>query len=93
LGKNTHNREEKYDERRAVETTQDLAETVRSLMEKLQSCKDENQRIIKEKEKQIEINAILLQILLDIKKKRQHGPITSHVDRHHTKKTQSPLEI
>jgi len=52
-----------------VESTQDLVETVRSLTEKLQSCKDENQRIIKEKEKQIEINAILLQILLDIKKK------------------------
>jgi hypothetical protein len=35
----------------------------------------------------------LLQILSDIQRQLQHGPATSHVDRHRTKKTQSPREI
>jgi DNA polymerase III alpha subunit (gram-positive type) len=93
LGEISHNREEESDERRVVETPPDLAETVRSLMEELQSCKDDNERLIKEQEKQTEINAVLLQILSDIQRQLQHGPTTSHVDRHHTKKTQSPPEI
>jgi hypothetical protein len=93
LGEISHNREEESDERRVVETPLDLAETVRSLMEELQSCKDDNERLIKEQEKQTEINAVLLQILSDIQRKLQHGPTTSNVDRHHTKKTQSPPEI
>jgi hypothetical protein len=37
LGESSHNREEESDERRVVETPPDLAETVRSLMEELQS--------------------------------------------------------
>jgi hypothetical protein len=49
--------------------------------------------LIKEQEKQTEINAVLLQILSDIQRQLQHGPTTSNVDRHHTKKTQSPPEI
>jgi hypothetical protein len=49
--------------------------------------------LIKEKEKKTEINAVLLQSLSDIQRQLQHGPTTSHVDRHHTKKTQSPPEI
>jgi hypothetical protein len=93
LGEISHNREEESDERRAVETPPDLAETVRSLMEELQSCKDDNERLIKEQEKKTEINAVLLQSLSDIQRQLQHGPTTSHVDRHHTKKTQSPPEI
>jgi hypothetical protein len=48
LGESSHNRDEESNERRAVETPPNLAETVRSLMEKLQSCKDENDRLIKE---------------------------------------------
>jgi 5'-deoxynucleotidase YfbR-like HD superfamily hydrolase len=63
LGESSHNREEESDERRAVETPPDLDETVRSLMEELQSCKDENERLIKEQEKKTEINAVLLQSL------------------------------
>jgi hypothetical protein len=47
----SHNRDEEPDERRAVETPLDLVETVRSLMAKLQSCKDDNERLIKEQEK------------------------------------------
>jgi hypothetical protein len=39
LGEISHNRDEEYDERRAVETPPDLPETVRSLMEELQSYK------------------------------------------------------
>jgi hypothetical protein len=62
-GDGSHNREEDSDERRVVETPMDLDESIRSLMEKLQSCKVDNERLIKEKEKQTEINAILLHIL------------------------------
>jgi hypothetical protein len=81
VGDSSHNRDEDSDKRRAVETPPDLAETVRSLMVKLQSCKDDNEILIKEKEKKIEINAVLLQSLSDIQRKLQHGPATSHVDR------------
>jgi hypothetical protein len=63
LGEISHNRKEEFDERGAVETPLDLDETERSLMEKLQSCKDDNERLIKEQEKQFEINAIIFQIL------------------------------
>ena len=44
----SHNREEESDEMRVVEPPQNLAETVRSLILELQSCKDENERLIKE---------------------------------------------
>jgi hypothetical protein len=59
----SHNKEEYYDERRVVENPPNLAETVRILMAELQSCKEDNEWIIKDKEKQIEINVVLLQIL------------------------------
>jgi hypothetical protein len=52
VGDGSHNRDEESDERRAVETPPDLAETVRSLRAKLQSFKADNERLIKEKEKQ-----------------------------------------
>jgi hypothetical protein len=93
LGEISHNRDEEYDERRVVETPPGLTEIVRILMEELQRCKDDNERLIKEQEKQTEINAVLLQILSYIQRQTQHGPTSSHVDRHHTKKTQSPPEI
>jgi hypothetical protein len=48
LGENSHNREEEYDERRVVETPQDLVETTRRLMVELESCKEDNERMIKE---------------------------------------------
>jgi hypothetical protein len=51
MGEVSHNRDEESDERRAVETPPDLVETVRSLMVKLQSCKDDNERMMKEQEK------------------------------------------
>jgi hypothetical protein len=47
LGEISHNREEESDERRVMETPLDLAETVRSLMEELQSCKANNEMLIK----------------------------------------------
>ena len=68
VGDGSHNRDEESDERRMVETPPDLAETVRSLMAKLQRCKADNERLIKEKEKQTEINAVLLQSLSDIQR-------------------------
>jgi hypothetical protein len=93
VGEGSHNRDEESDERRVVETPPDLAETVRSLMAELQSCKADNERLIKEKEKQIEINAVLLQSLSDIQRQLQHGPATNHMDRRHTERSQSPPEI
>jgi hypothetical protein len=59
-------RDEESDERRAIRTPPDLAETVRSLMVELQSCKADNERMMKEQEKQTEINAVLLQSLSDL---------------------------
>jgi hypothetical protein len=93
LGENSHNREEEFDERRVVETPPNLTKTVRSLKEELQSYKDENERMIKEKEKKKEINAFLVQSLSYIQRKLQHGPTDSHVDMRHTKKNPSPPEI
>jgi hypothetical protein len=93
VGVGSHNRYEESDKRRAVETPSDLAETVRSLMVELQSCKADNKRLIKEKEKQTKINVFLLQSLSDIQRQLQHGPDTSHPDQRQTKKCQSPLEI
>jgi hypothetical protein len=81
VGDGSHNRDEDFDERRAVEIPPDLAETVRSLMAELQRCKADNERLIKEQEKQTKINAVLLQILSDIQRQLQHGPDTSHMDR------------
>jgi hypothetical protein len=51
VGYGSHNKDEESDERRVVETPPDLAETVRSLMVELQSCKADNDRLIKEQEK------------------------------------------
>ena len=56
----SHNRDKEYDERMAVETPPDLDETVRSLMDELQSCKASNDILINEQEKQMKINALLL---------------------------------
>jgi hypothetical protein len=48
LGEISHNREEESDESMVVETPTYFFETVRSLMAELQSCKDDNERMIKE---------------------------------------------
>jgi hypothetical protein len=64
----SHNRHKESDERRAVGTPPDLAKTVRSLMVELQSYKADNERMMKEQEKQTEINAVLLQILSDLQR-------------------------
>ena len=65
-----------------------LAETVRSLMVELQSCKADNERMMKEQEKQTEINAVLLQSLSDLQRQMQHelemkkhGRISGHTER------------
>jgi hypothetical protein len=70
VGDGSHNRDEEFDERRAMETPPNLYETVRSLMAELQSCKADNKTLIKEQEKQMEINAVLLQSLFDIQWQR-----------------------
>jgi hypothetical protein len=93
LGEISHNKEEESDERKVVETPPNLAEIVRILITELHSYNTDNERMIKEQGKKTKINAVLLQSLLDIQSKLQHGPTTSHVDMHHTKKTPSPPEI
>ena len=55
VGEGSHNRDEESDERRVIGTPLDLAETVRSLMVELQSCKADNERMMKEQEKQTEM--------------------------------------
>ena len=60
VGDGSHNRDKESDERRVLETTLDLAKTVRSLMVELQRCKADNERLIKEQEKKMEINLVFL---------------------------------
>jgi hypothetical protein len=52
MGEGSHNRDEDSDERRAVGTPPDIDEIVRSLMVELKRCKADNERIMKEQEKQ-----------------------------------------
>jgi hypothetical protein len=66
LGERSHRREEESKERSVVETPPDLDETIRSLMGKLHSCEADNERLIKEHEKQNEINIVPLQIISNI---------------------------
>jgi hypothetical protein len=80
VGDSSHNRDEESNERRVVETPPDLAETMRSVMAKLQSCKADNKRLIKEQEKKTKINVVLLQSLSNIQRQMQHGTDTSHED-------------
>jgi hypothetical protein len=88
MGEGSLDRDEESDERRVIGTPLDLAKTVRSLMVELQSCKDNNERMMKEQEKQIEINAVLLQSLSDLQRQMQHEPevqkhghISGHTER------------
>ena len=74
VGEGSHNRDEDSNQRREIGTPPDLAETVRSLMVELQSCKADNERMMKEQEKQIEINTILLQSLSNLQRQMQHKP-------------------
>ena len=48
VGEGSHNRDKDYDEKREVGTPLGLTETVRSLMVELQSCKADNERMMKE---------------------------------------------
>jgi hypothetical protein len=60
VGEGSHNRDKDSDERREIGPPPDLAETVRSLMAELQSCKADNERMMKKQEKKTETNAVLL---------------------------------
>ena len=62
-------------------------------MVKLQSCKADNERMMKEQEKQTEINVFLLQSLSDLQIQMQHEPetqkhghISGHTERSTSKK-------
>jgi hypothetical protein len=93
MGEGSHNRDEESEKRRAIGTPPDLAETVRSLMVELQSCKADNERMMKEQEKKTEINAVLLQSLSDLQRQMQHEPemqkhghISGHTERSTSRK-------
>ena len=58
--------------RRNQETPPDSAATMRILRVELQSCKEDNERMLKAQEDQNQINAAILQSLTDI-----HGQINS----------------
>jgi RNA polymerase-interacting CarD/CdnL/TRCF family regulator len=68
MGEGSHSRDEESDEIIAIGTPPNLAEIVRNLMVELQSCKADNERMLKEQEKQTEINAVLLQSLSDLQR-------------------------
>ena len=90
MGEGFHNRDDESNERRAAGTPPDLVETVRILMVELQSCKADNERMMKEQEKKIEINAVLLQILSDLQRQMQHEPKTQkngHINGHTERST------
>ena len=74
VGEGSHNRDEESNKRREIGTPLDLVETMRSLMVELQSYKADSKRMIKEQEKQTEINAVLLQSLSDLQRQMQHEP-------------------
>jgi hypothetical protein len=74
MGEGSHIRDENSNERRAIGTPPYLTETVRSLMVELQSYKADNERMMKEQEKQTEINVVLLQSLSDLQRQMQHEP-------------------
>jgi hypothetical protein len=76
VGEGSHNRDKESNERGEAGTPPGLAETLRSLMVELQSCKVNNERMMKEQEKQTEINAVLLQSLSDLQRQMQHEPKT-----------------
>ena len=59
-------------------------------MVELQSCKADNERMMKEQEKQTEINAVLLQSLFDLQRQMQHEPETQkhgHISGHTERST------
>jgi len=62
-GGSSHNREEDYVERRVVETPPYFAKNVRSLMEELQSFKEDNERLMREEENKTETNEVTFQSL------------------------------
>jgi hypothetical protein len=93
VGEGSHNRDKETNERRVVGTPPDLVDIVRSLMVELQSCKVENERMMKEQENKTEINALLLQSLSDLQRQMQHEPetqkqghISGHTERSTSKK-------
>ena len=54
--------------RRYQETPPDIAATMRSLRVELQSCREDNERMIKAQEEKNQLNAAMLQILTDIQR-------------------------
>jgi hypothetical protein len=93
VGEASQNIDKESDERRAIGTPPNLAETVRSLMVELQRCKADNERMMKEQEKQTEINAVLLQSLSDLQRQMQqepemqnHGRVSGHTERSTSRK-------
>ena len=68
MGENVRvgNDETESNGRRFQDTPPDIAATMRSLRVELQSCREDNERMLKAQEDQNQINAAILQILTDI---------------------------
>ena len=55
-------------EKRGVGNSSDLVDTLRSIKEEIRICKVDNVKIIQEHEKQVEVNAVILQSLLELQR-------------------------
>ena len=68
MGENIHvgNVEAKFNERRFQDTPLDFVGTMRSLRVEMQSYREDNERLVKAKEDQNQLNAAMLQSLADI---------------------------
>jgi len=66
-------------------------DTIRSIRVELRIYKTNNKRLLVAQEKQVEVNAIILQILLDFQRKKQHDLVVSLPGK--DKGEQSPLGL
>ena len=72
------NDDTKSNGRRNQETPPDIASTMRSLRAKLQSYKEDNERMIKAREEKNQLNVAILKSLIDIQRQINSGHQTSN---------------
>ena len=56
------------DENRGLENSSDLADTLRRLKQEIRSCKVDNDKIMQVEDKQVEVNVVILQNLLELQR-------------------------
>ena len=80
MGENVHvgNVEIESNGIRIQETPLDIAATMRSLRVELQSCREDNERIIKSQEEKNQLNATMLQSLTEIQRQINSGHQTTN---------------